>query len=114
VLLDTTAVGIALGVVVVVLYTTAKVWRQKSFDLTDLPVILVVFLAVFSVPGGVVLIAAGVSGRPEDLPTSWRQYVALAGIVTMGFALRYLWQAVQSVWPGKATPATEVKEPNEP
>jgi hypothetical protein len=70
------------------------------------------YIYVESVPGGVTLIAAGVSGRSEDLPTSWMQYVALAGIVTLGFALRFLWQAGQSVWPRKATPATDEEESN--
>lgn len=110
---DSIASGIGLGVLVVLLYTLGKVCRDKSFDLADLPSILLVFLAVFSVPSGVALIAAGLSGRPEDLPTSWRQYVALAGIVILGFALRYLWQAGQAVWPRKATPATDQETPRD-
>ncbi len=106
---DTIAIGIALGVIGVLLYVPIRGWRQKSFDLAFT---VLVFLAGFSIPGGVVLIAAGWTGNPEDLPFSWRQHVVVAGIVTMGLALQFLWQEALRVWPRKATPATDEKEPD--
>ena len=102
--MDTTAFGIALGVLAALAYALTRAVRQHSFDVGSL---ILVLLAGFSVPAGGLLIVAAWSGNPASLPSSWREYVTVGGAAAMGLSLHYLVQAFRNVWPKRATPATE-------
>lgn len=102
--MDATTIGIALGLVATAAYSIVRAVRQKTFDLGST---LLVFLAGFSVPAGASLIAAAVSCNPATLPTSWREYVVVAGIAVIGLALQYLVQSFRAAWAKRAT----VEEP---
>ncbi len=102
--MDVTGWGIALGLLCCVAYTSVRTFRQKTFDVGAT---LLAFLAGFSVPGGGALIAAGFRGNPMNLPSSWREYVAAAGVAAIGLGLHYLSQAFRSVWPRQAVRESE-------
>lgn len=85
--MDTTTIGIASGVLVAILYALLAAYSKKTFELNHT---VLIFLAMFSVPGGIGLIIAGFNGNSSDLPTSWREHVVVAGIVAIGLAVHYV------------------------
>lgn len=99
--MDTTAFGILVGLTACILYALIRAVRQRSFDIGTT---ILCFLAGFSLPGGTALIAAGVRGVPSSLPSSWREYVAVAGIAAIGLGIHFLIQACRAVWPKPALP----------
>jgi len=100
--MDTTTIGIALGVSLSVLYAAFRAISKQPFDLNHT---VLVFLSAFSVPGGVAIIAAGFVGSADNLPTSWREHVTVAGIVAIGLAVRYVCSAFHEIWQLKIRPA---------
>ena len=98
--MDTTATGIAAGVLATVTYTAIRATRQKSFEIGAT---MLMFLAGFSIPGGAKLIHAAWSGNQSALPSSWREHVAVAGIAVIGLAAHFLIQSFRNVWPKRAT-----------
>jgi drug/metabolite transporter (DMT)-like permease len=88
--MDTTTIGIGAGVVAAVAYACIGAIYKKTFELNHT---VLIFLAAFSVPGGVGLIVAGFNGSPTELPSSWREHVVVAGIVAIGLALHYVFEA---------------------
>ncbi|MGN6152767.1 MAG: hypothetical protein ACTHOH_12295 [Lysobacteraceae bacterium] len=85
--MDSTAIGIASGLTLAAIYASMLLYYKKAFDL---PHTILVFLAGFSIPGGVGLIFAGFSGSSANLPSSWREHVVVAGIVALGLAAQYI------------------------
>ena len=85
--MDSTAIGIAAGLVCTVFYASMFLYFKKTFDLQHT---ILVFLAGFSVPGGIGLIVAGYYGSADDLPSNWREHVVVAGIATIGLAAQYV------------------------
>lgn len=81
--MDATAIGILLGLGIAALYVAARLHRRRDFDLIQT---VLVSLAGFTLPIGVGLIAAGIQGTPESLPSGWRPQVVVAGIVALGLA----------------------------
>lgn len=106
--MDTTSIGIAVGLIICVFYAGLVALRQRNFDLGNTALI---FLAGFSIPGGFSLIAAAISGNSGDLPSSWREYVAVAGIAAIGLSIHHVCVALKGSWQ-KNTSALEVKETN--
>ena len=92
--MDTTAVGIVLGLGSSAAYIALRVWRGRKFSPGG---VFVVSAAGFSIPAGAQLIIAGLSGNPEALPNNWREYVAAAGVVAIGLSLQYLVNVFRSV-----------------
>jgi hypothetical protein len=84
--------------------------RQKSFDIQAA---LLIFLAGFTLPGGAQLITAAFTGKPDTLPSSWREYVAVAGIAAIGLSGQYIIQSFRNVWPKRAATSTTNKESSE-
>jgi chromate transport protein ChrA len=97
--MDTTAIGICVGLLGVFCYASVKAMRQRSFDLNAT---ILVFLALFSLPGGVHIITAALTGNYSDLPTSWREHVAVAGIAIIGLAIHFVFGIFRSAWPQQA------------
>lgn len=88
--MDATTIGIAIGVLCSGLYALIRVIGKQTFELNHT---VLIFLAAFSVPGGVALIGAGFSGNANSLPSSWREHVTVAGIVAIGLAMHYIFTA---------------------
>lgn len=84
--MDTTTIGICAGLLVSVSYALLSAYAKKTFELSHT---VLLFLAAFSVPGGIALIIAGLRGNSMDLPSSWREHVVVAGIVAIGLAVHY-------------------------
>lgn len=93
--MDATTVGIALGVVLSASYAGIRAYVRQPFELNHT---ILIFLAAFSVPGGVSLIAAGFIGNANNLPSSWREHVTVAGIVAIGLAIHYVFTAFRDCW----------------
>ena len=110
--MDTIGIGIAGGLLATVFYTLTRAVRQKSFDIGTT---MLVFLAGFSIPGGVKLIRAALSGNPNDLPSSWREYMAVAGIAAIGISTHFIVQSLRNVWakPAVGAPTTKDSDTNE-
>lgn len=113
--MDATAFGILLGLGACSLYSLIRIVRQKSFDIRDIGTTMLCFLAGFTLPAGATLISAGVRGTPSSLPSSWREYVAVAGVAAIGLAIQYLIEACRAVWPKPASdsiPAADSTQEN--
>ena len=93
--MDLTAIGIGLGLVASTAYALLRAWAKLPFELGHT---VLVFLASFSLPGGIALINAGIMGKPTDLPSSWREHVSVAGIVAIGLAVHYIVNAFRTCW----------------
>jgi MFS family permease len=96
--MDATTIGIALGITGSTLYALTRAYARRSFELNHT---VLIFLAAFSVPGGVALIAAGFIGNAGSLPSSWREHVTVAGIVAIGLAVHYIFTAFRDCWPSR-------------
>lgn len=93
--MDATTVGIALGITMSALYAAIRAYARQPFELNHT---ILIFLASFSVPGGVTLIAAGFIGNANNLPSTWREHVTVAGIVAIGLAVHYIFTAFRDCW----------------
>ena len=91
--MDTTTLGIGLGILVAGSYAIIGAYSKRTFELN---LTVLIFLAAFSVPGGIALIIAGFTGDANDLPSSWREHVVVAGIVAIGLALHYTFGVFKS------------------
>ena len=100
--MDATAIGIAFGLFMSLAYAFLRVWAKLPFDLGQT---VLVFLSAFSVPGGIALINAGFVGKATELPSSWREYVSVAGIVAIGLALHYVVTAFRNSWLTRVKPS---------
>jgi drug/metabolite transporter (DMT)-like permease len=107
--MDTTATGIAAGILATLAYTVIRATRQRSFEIGAT---ILMFLAGFSVPGGVKLLLAAWSGNQSALPSSWREHVAVAGIAVIGLAAHFLIQSFRNVWPKRAGIVVATDVPN--
>jgi hypothetical protein len=98
--MDTTALGIVLGLGIGSIYTIVRGLRHRSIDpfTTGLS-----FLAGFAIPPAGALIKAGMYGQIDSLPTNWREYISFAGVVAIGISCQYLIQVF------RATFSTEVR-----
>lgn len=97
--MDATTIGLALGITGSALYTITRAVAKRPFELNHT---VLIFLAAFTVPGGVALIAAGFIGTTDSLPSSWREHVAVAGIVAIGLAVHYIFSEFRNSWPSRA------------
>lgn len=93
--MDITATGIAIGICGVVIFAVIQLIRQRTFDVINS---VLVFLALFTIPLGVDLLRAAFIGDEKNLPTSWREYLAVAAAVGIGLAFSYIVRAFKSVW----------------
>jgi phosphatidylserine synthase len=105
--MDITALGIVAGILATAVYTLTRALRQKSFDIGAT---ITAFLAGFSIPTGAQLIRVALSGDLRVLPSSWREYVAAAGIVAIGLSMHFLAQSLRNAWAKQATIAPPNKQ----
>lgn len=95
--MDLTGAGIVVGAVISGGVAIAQVVQERS---VDIGAVALTFLAVFGLLAGGGLIYAAFIGDPSELPRSWREYVAVAGVVGIGLALRHLLRTVGGVLAG--------------
>lgn len=93
--MDSTAIGIGLGLIASIAYILLRIYAKLPFDLGQT---VLVFLSCFAVPGGISLINAGFLGKAAELPSSWREHVSVAGIVAIGLAAHYVITAFRNCW----------------
>ena len=98
--LDSTALGIVAGLFATATYCFIRAWRQRSFSIRTT---MLMFLAGFAVPGGAHLITAALSGNPSNLPNTWREYVAVAGIAAIGLSGHQIVQSFRYAWVKRRT-----------
>lgn len=93
--MDSTAIGIGLGLFVSLAYVLLRAYAKHPFDIGQT---VLVFLSAFALPGGIGLINAGFVGKAAELPSSWREHVSVAGIVAIGLAVHYVVTAFRNSW----------------
>lgn len=93
--MDSTAIGIGLGLLASIGYALLRAYARLPFDLGQT---ILVFLSCFALPGGIGLINAGFVGKATELPSSWREHVSVAGIVAIGLAVHYVVTAFRNCW----------------
>jgi drug/metabolite transporter (DMT)-like permease len=109
--MDVTGIGIVAGLVTAGAYSAMALLRRRRFELE---ITIVVFLSGVGVVVGGVLILVALSGDPAKLPSSWRDYVAVAGIVAIGISLRYVVQSLRAVSAHRAVVSASNEEPPAP
>ncbi|PKG77083.1 hypothetical protein CXF80_01390 [Shewanella sp. Actino-trap-3] len=92
--LDSTAIGITISIVGCVLFASLEFYKRKEFEISH---IVLVFLAIFAILGGVEMIYAALVGDSKNLPSSWREYLGVAGMAGIGLSLNYVISAVKKV-----------------
>lgn len=107
--MDTTALGIALGLGVSLIYTLVRGLRHRSIDpfTTGLS-----FLAGFAIPPAADLIRAGMYGQITPLPNNWREYLSFAGVVAIGISCQYLIQVFRTTFSYEVRSTPEEIEPS--
>ena len=106
---DSTAIGICLSILGCFLFASLEFYKNKDFEIGN---IALVFLAIFAISAGVELIYAALKGDPNNLPSSWREYLGVAGMVGIGLSINFVISAVKKVLTGPAeiqssSPASE-------
>ncbi len=109
--IDLTRMGIGLGILLCVAYAAICMWRRHKISPTAL---WAVCAAGIGIPLGAQLILAGYTGNPNDLPSTWREVVAAAGVVTIGFALNYALRAFRNALAADASAAVPGSSPSKP
>lgn len=101
--MDSTAIGIGIGLLASFGYVLLRAYAKLPFDLGQT---VLVFLSCFALPGGIGLINAGFVGNAAELPSSWREHVSVAGIVAIGLAVHYVVNAFRNCWLTRQKEAT--------
>jgi len=103
--IDTTALGITLGIVVSFIFGLLEFRHRQQIDIGN---VTLVFLAIFAILAGIELIVAALQGDPNNLPSAWREYLAVAGMVGIGLSLNFVVQTAKKVMnPTQAPPPEE-------
>lgn len=103
---DITSLGISLGIVGSVAFGILEFRRKHQFDIGN---VALVFLAIFAILAGIELIIAAFAGDPNNLPSAWREYLAVAGMIGIWLSLNFVVQALKKVMsiPVKAAAVTQ-------
>jgi hypothetical protein len=91
--MDTTTIGIIAGLFCAGVDVGLHLYLKKG---PDMQCVILVFLAAFSIPSGLGLIMAGCHGKVESLPSNWREYVAVSGIVAIWLSGKYILNRVRA------------------
>lgn len=90
--MDLTGWSIAFGLLGAAPMAIMKLLRHERPDLAGT---VTLFLGVFSLPLAIACIRAAIVGDPKELPSSWRELLAVAGIVTVAMTL---WVLKKAYW----------------
>ena len=88
------------NVIVVCIFATAfftiiELIRHRDFQVINS---VLIFLAFYAAAVGYDLIAAALNGSIESLPSSWREHLGIAGVVSIGLSLQYLVTLVKRIF----------------
>ncbi len=97
--MDLTGWCIASGLLGAVPHAVVKMLRHKSMDIAGL---VTLFLGMFSVPLAGASIKAAIVGDPTQLPSNWRELLAVAGVVALALTFRFVLNAYVAL---KRTPS---------
>lgn len=90
---DVTTIGIAVGVIGALAFMALELSSRhdNNLDFVDVGTKAgIVFLAIFAIFPSIELIWAGVEGNRQNLPPHWRAHVAAAGVIGVGYSLKFL------------------------
>lgn len=107
---DITGLGIAAGIICAFIYAVTELIRHKDLEVINSAV---VFLTIFAIVAGGNLILVAMKGDPQNLPSTWREYLGAAGVVGIGLSLQHLVNVVKKVFSprvGRAKPAGEANK----
>lgn len=91
---DGTAFGILISVIFSISFAALEFYKRKDFKVNN---VALVFLAVYAISSGVELILAALHGDPNNLPSSWREYIGVAGMIGIGLSLNFVINAIKDV-----------------
>lgn len=95
--LDLTAWTLLTAIGLTATYLGVRRYREGPLDRTAaFSGGITVFLSALAIPTAVQLIVAGLKGKAADLPTNWRGYVALVGVIALYFTADKLWSTFRA------------------
>ena len=92
--MDTTAIGIAFGIIGVIIFMISQFRRKQVFDVGNT---VLIFLSFFAIPLSIDLLWVAILGDEKNLPNSWREYIAVAVIVGLGLSFKFIIRAFKSI-----------------
>nr|VFJ88737.1 MAG: hypothetical protein BECKLFY1418A_GA0070994_100542 [Candidatus Kentron sp. LFY] len=98
--MDSTALGIACGVIGSGIFAFLEIVihrRHRRNRIDTARNIALVFFSILAIFSGGELIFVAFQGDPDNLPPTWRQYLALAGVVGVGLAFDYSIRIAQGI-----------------
>jgi drug/metabolite transporter (DMT)-like permease len=84
---DSTTLGILLGIIGTISFILAEIYYKKDLQVINS---VVIFLALYAIVIGGDLIYAALHGDSSDLPTAWREYLGVAGVVCIGLSVQHI------------------------
>ena len=106
---DITGVGIAAGISFAAIYTVVELIRHRDLEVINSAV---VFLTIFAMVAGGNLIVVAMEGDPQNLPSSWREYLGASGVVGIGLSLQHLVNVLKKLLSAPASQAEPSEEAN--
>ena len=106
---DVTGAGIAVGILGAAIYAIVELIRHKDLEVINSAV---VFLTILATIAGANLIVVAVEGDPQNLPSSWREYLGAAGVVGIGLSLQHLIAVIRRVLSPKISRSESVMKAN--
>lgn len=92
---DITGIGIVVALIGTAIFAAIEMFRHKDIEVMNS---VVVFLALYAMVAGTKLISAALYGDPESLPSSWREYLCVAGVVGIGLSLQHLIKSTKKIF----------------
>ena len=96
---DITGIGIIAGIAGSSIYASIELIRHKDLEVINSAVVC---LTIFAMVAGGNLISVAMDGNPQDLPTSWREYITVAGVVGIGLSIQQIINVIKKLFSPKA------------
>lgn len=87
--LDIITVGLIISVIGSIVFASLELYRHRQLDLVKIGA---VFLAVYAIVPSIELIIAGIEGKTEALPSHWREYLTIAGVIGFLSSVNFLFR----------------------
>lgn len=105
---DITGIGIIAGIAGAAIYAVIELFRYKDLEVINSAVVC---LTIFAMIAGGNLISVAMNGDIENLPTTWREYITVAGVVGIGLSIQQIINVIKKLFAPKASAAKPVSEP---
>ncbi|MEH6555899.1 hypothetical protein [Pseudoalteromonas tetraodonis] len=96
---DITGIAIIAGIVGAAVYAAVELIRHRDLEVINSAVVCLTIIAM--VAGGN-LISVAMDGDPENLPTTWREYITVAGVVGIGLSMQQMINVIKKLFSQKA------------